>query len=247
MSLKRLTTDEMNQLTAPLVTQGNPARAALEKVAVLASLMPQLVAAHEAVLAVRTVVEDPKLRELSAREAELDAEHDDRVRGIYNALTALAQVSGSGAELTRLRDMLFPDGLEHTRRTYRGEAGHAAAVANRLDADMQSRLKAVDLHDRNLLDLVNAWLAAARELGELEDQRARLSPAPSTTAEITAARTTWIRVVNALVANAELAGLEAETDRLLFSALRAAEKTAQARGRGKANPAPAPAPVAEEN
>jgi hypothetical protein len=243
MSLKRLTTDEMNPLSAPLVTEGNPARVALERIPILSSLLPQLLSAHTGILSVRTVVEDPKVRELSEREAELDADHDERVRGIYNSLTALAQVSGTGAELIRLRDMLFPEGLEHTRKTYRGQAGHAAAVAARLDADAQARLRAVSLHDKNLLDLVNGWLAAARQLGELEEQRARLVPAPSSQADINAARLAWVRVMNALVANAELAGIDADTDRLLFSALRAAEKTADARGRAKASSAPAPAPA----
>jgi hypothetical protein len=244
MSLKRLTVDEMNQLSAPLVAEGNPARAAIERIPVLASLLPQLQSAHTAVLAVRTVVEDPKVRELSAREADLDAEHDERVRGIHNSLTALAQVSGAGAELIRIRDMLFPEGLDHTRKTYRGEAGHGAAVEARLDADAQARLRAVNLHDKNLLDLVNGWLAVAKQLGDLEEQRARLLPTPSGQADINAARLAWVRVMNALVANAELASLDADTDRLLFGALRAAEKTADARGRSKASTAPAPAPTA---
>ncbi len=243
MSLKRLIVEEMNPLSAPLVTVGNPARAAIEKIPVLASLLPQLQSAHSGVLAVRTVVEDPKVRELSAREADLDAQHDELVRGIYNSLTALAQVSGDGAELIRLRDMLFPEGLDHTRKTYRGEAGHAAAVEARLDGDAQGRLRAVNLHDKNLLDLVHGWLAVAKELGQLEEQRARLLPTPSGQSDVNAARLAWVRVMNALVANAELVGLDADTDRLLFGALRAAEKTADARGRSKASSAPASAPA----
>jgi hypothetical protein len=237
---RRSCREEMNPVSAPMVTEGNPARAAIEKVPVLAALYPQLQSAHTGILALRTVVEDPKVRELSAREAELDADHDDRVRGIYNSLTALAQVSSTGAELIRLRNMLFPDGLERTQRTYRGEAGHAAAVASRLDADTRARLRAVNLHDKNLLDLVNGWLGVAKQLGDLEEQRAQLMPTPSAQADINTARLAWIRVMNALVANAELAGLDADTDRLLFAALRAAEKTADARGRSKAHPAPAP-------
>lgn len=243
MALKRLTTEEMSQVSAPLVTKGDPARVAIEKIPIVASLLPQVQAAHADILALRKHNEDPRLRELSEREASLDADHDDRVRGIYGALTGLALVSGVGAELLRLRDMLFPEGLAHTQKTYRGEAGHAAMVASRLDADAQARLKAINLHDKNLLDLVNGWLAMAGQLGGLEDERARLSPRPSTAAEINEARLAWIRIMNALVANAELANLDADTDRLLFSPLRAAEQIADARGRGKATSEPASAPA----
>jgi hypothetical protein len=49
--------------------------------------------------------------------------------------------------------------------------------------------------------------------------------------------------MNALVANAELANLDADSDRLLFGPLRAAEQTADARGRGKNAPAPVPVPA----
>jgi len=111
------------------------------------------------------------------------------------------------------------------------QAGHGAMVAARLDADLQARLKAVNLHDKNLLDLANGWLGVAKHLGDLEDERARLSPPPRSSADINNARIGWVRIVNALVANAEIAGLNSATDRLLFSAQRAAEQTADSRGR----------------
>lgn len=239
MALKRLTVEEMNQLSAPWVMEGNPARAAIERVPMLAALLPRLQAAHAGIFALRTQGEDPKARELSERQSSLDADHDERVRGIYNALTGLAQVSGNSTELLALRDELLPDGLGHTGMTYRGEAGHAAMVAARLDDKLQARLKAVSLHDKNLLELTHEWLSVAKQLGELEDERARLSPRPSSSAEINEARLAWVRIANALVANAELAGIDSTTDHLLFAPLRSAEKTADARGKTK--PAPAQA------
>ncbi len=60
-------------------------------------------------------------------------------------------------------------------------------------------------------------------------------------ADANAARNAWIRAVNALVAMAEMVGLAPEDDRLLFSALRAAEQTISNRNRNKTTPAPAPA------
>jgi hypothetical protein len=239
MALKRLTVEEMNQISAPWVTEGSPARAAIDKSPMLAALLPQLQAAHGAIFALRAQVEDPKVRELSSRQAALDAEHDVRVRAIHGALTGLALVSGVSSELLGLRDELFPEGLAHTQTTYRGQAGHAAMVASRLDEKLQARLRAVSLHDKNLLDLTNDWLAVAKQIGQLEDERARLSPPPTASSAINEARLAWVRIANALLANAELAGIDAATDHLLFAPLRAAEKTADSRGRGK--PAAAPA------
>ena len=82
-------------------------------------------------------------------------------------------------------------------------------------------------------------------LGALEDERARLSPAPSSSGEINEARLAWVRIMNAMVANAELAKLDADTDRLLFAPLRAAEQIADARGRGKSAPAPVTPPATD--
>jgi hypothetical protein len=48
-----------------------------------------------------------------------------------------------------------------------GHAGHGAMVAAHLDAKLQARLKAVNLHDKNLLDLTQEWLGAAKQIGQL--------------------------------------------------------------------------------
>jgi len=48
------------------------------------------------------------------------------VRGLHTALTGVAMVSGARAELLRLRDTLLPEGLAHSQKTYRGQAGHGA-------------------------------------------------------------------------------------------------------------------------
>ena len=189
MALRRLTVEEMIQFSTPWITEGNAARAAIEKVPLLAALLPQLQGAHSAIFAVRAQSEDPKVQRLSQQEADIDVKHDNLVRGIFGALTMLAQVSSASDELLRLRDFLFPEGASHTQKTYRGEAGHAALVGSRLDADMNARLKAISLQEKNLLDLVEEWLGVAKQLGDLEEERARLSPpSSSTAAEINNAR-----------------------------------------------------------
>jgi hypothetical protein len=135
------------------------------------------------------------------------------VRGIHGALTELSQVSGASGGLLRLRDKLFPEGLAHTQKTYHGQAGHGATVAARLDAGLQqARRKAFSLHDKSLLDLVNGWLGVAKQLGDLEDERARLTPSPSSAADIDNARLGWVRIVStpelaALTSNPEFSGV----------------------------------------
>jgi len=230
MALKRLTAQEMVQLSAPWISAGDPARVALERIPLLAGLLPQLVEAHGALFAVQIQPDDPRAKSLSDAAAALDVKHDALTRGIYSTLTALSELGGSSEELLGIRDRLLPDGLMHTKLTYRGQAGHAALVASRLDEALRARLKGIVLHDKNLLELVETWLATAKELGSVEEQRARLSaPAETTAAHLNTARMAWVRVVNALLANADLVELDHESDRLLFAALRAAERTADGR------------------
>ena len=244
MALKRLTAEEMIQLSTPWITPNDPARSQLEKIPLLAGLLPRLESVHRAVLEIRAGDEDPKVKKLSTLETDLDATHDGLVRGIYGALSMLAELSPAAEELLRLRDQLFPEGLAHTQKTYRGEAGHAAIVAAHMDDGLRARLKAVVLHDKNLSDLVDAWLACAQRLGQLEEERARLgAPIGATAAQVNSARLQWVRVANALVANAELAGLDPDTDRLVFAPLRAAERTANGRKRSR-DPLPEPQPTA---
>ncbi len=249
MALRQLTIEEMVQISAPWATSGTPARSALQRVAHLAALLAQIDEAHRGIHAAKPTTEDATLKQLSAEEAALDVQHDTLVRGTHGVLTMLAEVSAAADELLGLRDLLFPEGLEHIRKTYRGEAGHAAMVASRLNKSARARLKAVTLHDKTLLDLADEWLAIAKKLGELEAERAHLSEAsPGTPGQVNAARLQWIRVVNAMIAMAELAEIDADTDALLFAALRAAERAASGRARRRApvgEPAPEPTPSPE--
>ncbi len=241
MALVRLTGEEMVQLSAPWVTPDNPAHTVISGVPLLTALLPQIGAAHQLIISMIPAAESPKIKELSVTEAELDARHDTLVRGIHGGLTSMALMSANGAGLITLRDLLLPEGLQHTRKTYRGEAGYAALLEPRLDADTRRRLADVKLHDQTLETLVDAWLTIAQQLGELEEQKAQLiGPTGNSALEISQARFGWIRVVKALLANAELAQISDDQDRILFAALRAAELTADRRKRVRTGAANAP-------
>lgn len=242
MALGWLSFQEMAVISGPWVSQGSAVRAAIEKAVALAALLPPLQQAHSTIVELRGK-DTPQLQALSQREAEVDAKHDAYVRLMYNALTVLADGADNGHELLDLRDKLFPEKLKHMHKSYRGEVGHAVLVAQQMDDAMLARLKAVQLHDKTLFDMYTGWQGTATELGSLEDERAHLSQTvPSAGKEITLARRNWIRVVKAFLACADIAGLDADTDNLLFAPLRAAEQVAANRMRGKPSPSPTPAP-----
>lgn len=251
MAANRLSVEEMSEISRPWVTAGSPARIAIEQVPVLNALMPIMEAAHsavvEAVLASRPATLEPKERALASQAVELDLRHDDLIRGIHGSLTSLALVSPGKSELLALRDWLFPDGLGHTQKTFRAEAGHAGLIRLGLNADMRSRLAAVQLHGSSLMALVEEWMDIGEKLGKLEEQRGSFAT-PSSTAQgaINAARLAWIKAINALIANAVLADLPPATDQLLFGAFRLASKKSDLRSRGTSkddhDPEPDPDP-----
>jgi hypothetical protein len=64
------------------------------------------------------------------------------------------------------------------------------------------------------LELVQQWPIVAKQMSQPEAERSRLNPTPTPSAEINNARLAWVRIMNALQANAELAGIDEATDHL---------------------------------
>lgn len=243
MALKWLTAEEMVAISAAWVMADAAGRAAIEKIPALAAILPNLEKVHAAIVTLRAK-EPARIDVISQKEAEVDAKHDALVRGMVGTLSMLAPISDDREELLALRDKLFPDGLLHTKRSYRGEAGHVAVVAKQMDDALKARLAGIRVHKKTLLDLVTTWIDAGTQLGQLEEEKAHLlETAPSLAGELLSARTAWLRVTKALMTNAKLAEIDDVTDQLLFSALRTAERAADSRAHGKVMPAPAPSPA----
>jgi hypothetical protein len=243
MALKWLTAEEMVAISAAWVMADQAGRAAIEKIPILSALLPNLENVHAAIVSLRSK-EAPNLGAISQKEAEVDARHDALVRGMYGTLTMLAPISDDREELLAIRDRLFPERLGHTQLSYRGEAGHVAVIDAQLDAAMKARLKAIAVHKKTMLDLVMAWIETGKQLGRLEAERALLAGiSPSLGGEMQSTRSAWLRVTNALMANAKLAEIDSATDQLLFSALRIAERAAESRAHGKAAPVPTSEPT----
>ncbi len=239
MALKRMTTEEMAQVSRPWVATDSPARKALHSVPALKGLVDHIDKAHKALHEAQPGVAKKRINEISAEAAAVDGEHDALIRGTHTFLGAYAMLAEGTSEAdmyTGLCDLLLPEGLEHTQKTYRGEAGAAELLKTRIDSDANVKKQLKEIlgpGKKPIGHFVNAWIEKARRLGELEDERVSLATlGEGTGTKQAAARNGWIRAVNALVAVAELSKLDEETDHLIFGALRLAEKHADNRGRG---------------
>jgi hypothetical protein len=244
MELRKLVEQEMVQISAPWVADGSAVRAAIEAEPMMTGLLPKLTAAHAGIVAVSAQTGDPEARKLMADATRLDAQHDDLVRTIHGALTILAKVSKAGEEHLHLRDLLFPEGLRHINKSHSAEAGHAAAIASAMSPEVLARMKAIAIGDTTLFDLHAQYQEAAKQLGAVDEKRARLNrPSITPAAQVLAARREWIHWANVLVTTAENAGVSPETDALLFAPLRETVQKADSRWHSNGAPAPAPAPA----
>jgi hypothetical protein len=231
MAFKNMTAEEMVEISGAWTSTDNAAHSMMKSVARLSGMLPDVQTAHAALVAL-IPKNDPRFAQIGRLASEADALHDLLARGIYGFLSEAAQLVEDGHELLSLRDALMPEGLSPViHATYRGQAGYAKLLRERLDAATKDSLRAVLLPDSsNLLDRVQAWLDAADRVGKLEEERARMETGgPALGAHVVNARNQWVRTVNALVAVAALAELDAETDRIVFGPLRDAEAKADAR------------------
>lgn len=248
MALKRLTTDEMIQLSGAWVP-GGAAHAVIASQPELAALAARLEAARNDLIGLQPSPDDPRLAALAREAAEVDLRHDAVVRGLHEILSSLAMLSSDEARteaLLRVRDALLPEGLETIQRTYRAQAGAVERLRARLesDASLRATLETESVGGKTLSAYVAEWIATGQRLGEIETERATISgpTAPSVGSREVAARNQWIRIVNVLIANAALAGVEGEADTQLFAALRIAERNADRRGRARGGKSPSPGP-----
>jgi hypothetical protein len=174
--------------------------------------------------------------------------HDNTIRGTYGYLGALATLANDAAEATELlalRAFMLPDGLLAVQKTYRGEAGEAALLRQRLAEHPEKAARLATLAvpvgaGTTVGALVDLWTAKAARLGEIDDERAALvaaaalpgaAPGPSRQA-LRNARYTWIQQVNALLAIATAIKLPQETHQAIFGHLEAALAIAERRGNG---------------
>lgn len=240
MALKHLQTEEMLQITATWIDPQSPAHTAILAVPELAAKLPHAEGAHHALAAAAQPAKNPRIAEIIAQESSIDLRHDAILRGVFGFLTSLAEIVGGedGAKYIELRDILIPDGLTSTQRTYRAEAGQAKQLEDRLSPALKARTDIIVVgpkpKTKTLTSYLNEWITLGKQLGELEDEKGKLlaqEAEASTGAAIITARNRWIRVVNSILADAELVELAAEPQATILGPLRDAEKKAEARAR----------------
>jgi hypothetical protein len=242
--LKHLTLAEMAAIGLAWVNKGTR-RDTFLSIPEIAPLHPQLTSAHKAILAVQPADRSmsPELRALLKKGEIIDMRHD-----------SLARASGLGLELERelclsatppdtaraaacdhAHERLFPEGMSVVNVSWLAEAGNAARVHTLLDEDAELRplLESIvaGSSKKPLLDVVERWIAAGKELDEIELERGELlskQAQPADKATIQAARSRWIRVVKAILRNLELSTAPAETiEAVRGTVLRASDRAAK--------------------
>lgn len=252
MSLVNLTTETMVVQSERLL---DPKRLkkTLTSLPLIQMLVPVLQQAHDDLHAKQRKVPAAakELKKLREEELTRDTRHDRKLRGAYNYLTGLADMTDdpeTAAAVLDLRDRLVPKGLSATGRSYVDEAGDAKMLPSRLDAASKKLLGKLQTPDGALQEHVDAWIEEAQQLGALEERREQLekelkdgSGGP-TAAEVVAARNAWIRAVRAIETNLALVpDITDETIDTILGPLRRAEvKADRRRAASKSEKASAP-------
>lgn len=248
MALKNRSNETMIRLSAAWLDPKQEARREIERIAVLAALLPVIESAHADMVATHRVGGGSvagALAGLTRQADELDQLHDRKARGIYHALTGMAELAEAPElrqSLLDLRDLLLPRGLATTLIGYVAAAGNAQATAQRVGEKEHAALKRVKtVEGRSLDDELHAMLDAGKRLGGLDAERAALErkdPGEVTKADAARARIRWIQAANALRANFRLAtNVPEEAAAKIFNPLDEAEARA---GRKSRKPEPPP-------
>ncbi|MBI2378827.1 MAG: hypothetical protein HYV07_32835 [Deltaproteobacteria bacterium] len=235
MSLKHLSVDAMLRISDRWTSTAKD-RALVEAIPLANALLPAIDAAHRALLDLRGESDDRtnELARVIAASEAADQVHDRKLRGSYGLLTVLAELADSSevaSDLIELRDRLMPQGLRGTHLSHVEEAVNAEAIRQLLDDETRVSLSKIPtVEGRTLGHEIEAWLAAAAELGHLTAQRVMLEHEDRDAAEARIerinAKNAWIRSVHALIA---VLDLTSGTDRKVLEGLLADLRSAEGR------------------
>ncbi|MEP7119650.1 MAG: hypothetical protein ABJE95_02025 [Byssovorax sp.] len=191
----------MVSLSAPWAQADHADRALFASIPVTAALLPQIDEAHRTLLSVqpKKALTD-RAAEIAEAQRILDVRHDNIIRGcvgFLGGLIALTRDPALAKRLAHLQEVLAPEGLTATQKTYREESGQAALLASRLTPADNALLQGLHTAEGTLWEVIQEWIAIGAKLGKLEDERAALAQVPGPApAEVVAARNQWIRTVN---------------------------------------------------
>jgi hypothetical protein len=240
MALRNLSTETMLSHSAEWLDPNKNVHPLLHKHDATRGLVKRLDTAHSGLLATFRVTDtgDDKLAVIQGQEDAADGLHDRKARGVHGLFTALAELTDhpeTREKLLATRDRLFPDGLDVIRWSYSDEAGNALVLAERLDPGTRASLTEIGAHAGaeafQVDSQLDAMILAGKQLGELEQEKARLTGQPVVPlASRSAARNEWIRLVDLIVRNVESSDEIQAADRsTILDRLRAEEARADHR------------------
>jgi hypothetical protein len=241
MVLKNLSAEVMVTLSARLLDPERD-RPVVESLPLVSPLIPAIQMVHDGLLARQHLIAaiERELAKVLADMATSDKLHDRKKRGAHGYLTALAELTDDpvrSAAYLDLRDRLMPLGLMELRRPYLEEVGDAQLLPSRLDNPSRALLASLTTPEGPLEGHVDQWIEAAREIGRLDERRARLEAERSTgqdasPGEAYAMKLSWIRVMRSVINMLELdSQATPEIKDRLLAPLRRAEAQAERRRR----------------
>ncbi|WP_437286142.1 hypothetical protein [Sorangium sp. So ce406] len=253
--LKHLMIEEMVALVSPWIENAQRKRLFLS-IPEIAGLHPKVVAAHEAVLAVRPSKAglSAAMSALNDELARVDDRHDHLARAVCWGIDAhRAHCLGAdppdrerAATCDQAQPKLFPSGLNIIKASPTAEAGNTARVARLLDEEpsIGEFLKGIPAPGKTtLLHTTQRWIKTGKELEAIEHRRDELAAkektAPVTKATVAAARSQWFRVVSAVLSNLELSDAPAEAvETIRGPVLKASERAGKRYGGAPAGEGP---------
>ena len=223
-------------------------RSCFEGEPALAALLPEIDAAHGdlIVIQIKSSANSEEIKRLTDLVQRLDARHDNKgkgVHGMFGAVALLAESAEEADHYLETRDMLMPNGLRFVQRSYLDEAGGVALAEGRITDSVRRTLRSIPTPHGNLMDEVNEWIRAGRDLGDAERRRVQLAETRDEETvsgkEVNAARRRWNDVAEAVVKIVDLLNhLDEETRNRILQPLKTAEEkcdraAAEARARNR--------------
>lgn len=231
MSLKDLNIEQMIAHSTSWTTPGSAAHGVLMKIVMAQAFLSVVSARRETLLKLPTDGRKKSLALLAGQAASFDQTHDGLARGVHGivvGLGALAAVANPAyqAQVVAVEKLLFPDGLGGvTQASYLAEAGAAERIRALLTPEHWALLASIQLPAEiapNLGEVVERWLKAAHNLGEVEHERQALQAQQSvdvSPSEIRAAANAWISETKTLRGILKAAKVSPDDWATVFAAL----------------------------
>jgi hypothetical protein len=241
MSYRHLSTERMVQISARWLDPKG-LRPELLSIASVTPLVAKIEECHESLISTQTTSSAilARLAAITEEQAALDVVYNRKLRGGITLLSALADLSDEPSKASaylELRDLLSPEGLRATNKSYAEKAGAAKMLPGRLDDRSKKLVARIPTAEGKLIEAVDAWTEAGHQLGVLEEEKLALNRQLTSSedgkrpGDVVKARNRWIRLARALETNLEVADAdEAAVARILGSLHNAELKAARRAG-----------------